>query len=51
MASWFAWDVIRRARQEHNAEMGVELDGMPYSPDNWNSAPWDTGWNLPPWAA
>jgi hypothetical protein len=51
MALWFAWDPIRRARQEFNTEMGVDLTGMPYRPDDWDTAPWDTSENMPAWAS
>jgi hypothetical protein len=51
MSFWFAWSVIRRARQEFSAEMGVDMTDMPFRPDDWDTAPWDDGSNLPPWAA
>lgn len=47
MALWFAWDPIRRARQEFNAELGVD-DSDPLSGamwDNWDEAPWGD-WQL-----
>lgn len=48
MALWFAWDPIRRARQDFNTEMGVDMSGMPFAPDGWNDVPW-ADWNVPPW--
>lgn len=40
MAFWFAWDPIRRARQEFNAEMGVDTGS--YSAFGFDDVPWDT---------
>jgi hypothetical protein len=48
MALWFAWDPIRRARQDYNTEAGVDMSGMPFAPDGWNDVPW-ADWNVPPW--
>lgn len=48
MALWFAWDPIRRARQEFNAEMGVDYGDYPGTA--FDSAPWDSP-SDPPWAA
>lgn len=47
MALWFAWQPIRRARLEFNAELGVDdsdaLSGAML--DDWGVAPWGD-WNL-----
>lgn len=40
MACWQAWDPIRRARQDFNAEMGVELGS--YVGFEFSDVPWDT---------
>lgn len=51
MAGWFPMEVIRRAQQEFIAEMGVSMEGMPFTPDSWDQAPWDTDENMPAWAS
>lgn len=48
MSLWFAWDPIRRARQEWNAEMGVDYDGG-YRFSDWDTAPWGD-LDQAPWA-
>lgn len=40
MALWFAWDPIRRARQDYNTERGADYGG--YDATDFDVAPWDT---------